>query len=119
MAKRKKPAALRQAKREIDEMLAPFGQDCSVCFGKKEITLYHSYQVRSRKARLNICRRIVDTGVTARTPESLSAEWLFHNLAYDLHFMRASARHADLDYTQDTRRAVRLATRFLELFHLY
>ena len=32
-----------------------------------------------------------------RTLRSLKKEWLAHNIAYDLHFFRSSARHVDLD----------------------
>ena len=111
--------ALTKLRHEINALLAPCGEDCTVQFSERELTLFHSYRVRSRALRLRICALIAASGLTARSATSLSAEWRFHNVAYALHIRRESARHADLDYGQDSRRLVRLATRLFEILHLY
>ena len=57
-------------------------------------------------------------GLTDREYDNLAAEWLLHNLAYDLHFMRGSARHVALDFGHNLRREVDYCTRILEILGL-
>lgn len=111
--------SVHRASSEINDLLAPYGDDCAIRFHADRVTLTNSYRVRSRSKRLQICGLIARTELTDRSRESLSAEWFFHNLAYELHVRRSSARDADLDYRQDTRKSVRLVTDIFEKLHLY
>ena len=117
LKKRQTQAGLLRDK--LAEALSDCHKDCSVRFEPNRICLVNSYRIRSRSKRLEICRMIADSGITKRTPESLSAEWFFHNAAYVLHIRRSSSRDVDLDYVRDPRRSVRLCSDICEILHLY
>lgn len=45
----------------------------------------------------------------------MSSEWLFHNIAYELHIKRKSTADADIEYTGDCRPYVYIPTKVLEI----
>lgn len=104
---------------EIGEILRTYGDDCAVTQEPGRVKLANSYRVRSRRERLRICSILADSDLTERSAKNLSAEWRFHNVAYDLHVHRASAKDADLDYVQDERRIIRVVTKLFEVLHFY
>lgn len=115
--KRNSPYNPEEAKIEIDRLLSGFGGKCVIRFAEDACEISNSWLVHSKKLRHTICRIIADSGVTRRSYENLSAEWLFHNLAYRLHIFRASARDVTLDYTHDTRKIVVLITNLFDLLN--
>lgn len=46
---------------------------------------------------------------------NMSSEWLFHNIAYELHLKRKSTADADIEYTGDCRPYVYISTKVLEI----
>ena len=100
-------------------ILRPHGESCAVQFEPDRVTLIDSYRVRSRADRMKLCRLLAESDLTERSAESLCAEWRMHNAAYALHIRRSSAKDADLDYQQDSRRLVRAVTGIFEFLHLY
>ena len=114
-----KPIPDPELEQAISAILRPHGAACAVRFEPDRVTLVDSYRVRSRADRMKICELLSASGLTDRTANSLCAEWKFHNAAYTLHIRRGSAKDADLDYRQDTRRLVRTATKVFEWLHLY
>jgi len=46
---------------------------------------------------------------------NMSSEWLFHNIAYELHIKRKSTADADIEYTSDCRPYVYIPTKVLEI----
>ena len=104
---------------KISEILRTYGDDCAVTQEPGRVKLANSYRIRSRKERLRVCSILADSDLTERSAKNLSAEWRFHNVAYDLHLRRASAKDADLDYVRDERRIIRVGTKIFELLHLY
>ena len=107
------------ALREICEILRVYGDDCTVTQEPGRVKLANSYRVHSRKERLRICCILADSDLTERSAKNLSAEWRFHNVAYDLHVHRTSAKDADLDYVQDERKIIRIGTKLFEVLHLF
>ena len=116
---KRKGAGLARLRDRLPPLMKDCHPDCTAIIGKNEICLVNSYHIHSRKKRLEICRLIAESGLTKRTPESLSAEWFFHNAAYVLHIRRSSSKDADLDYTADARASVRLFSKICEVLHLY
>ena len=108
-----------EAAQAIARLLDGYAAPCALRFYDNRLNITNSYQVHSRRKRLEVCAILAATPPTARRAESLSAEWLVHNLAYDLHVRRRSARDVDLDYLTDRRWMVRAATRLFELLHLF
>ncbi len=108
-----------EAAQTIARLLDGYAAPCTLRFYDNRLNITNSYQVHSRRKRLAVCAILAATPPTARRAESLSAEWLVHNLAYDLHVRRRSARDVDLDYLTDRRWMVRAATRLFELLHLF
>ena len=116
---KRKGAELARLRKLLPPLLKDCHPDCTAIIRPDEICLVNSFHIHSRKKRLEICRLIADSGLTKRKPESLSAEWFFHNAAYVLHSQRSSSKDADLDYTADTRASVRLFSKICEILHLY
>lgn len=108
-----------EACQSIAALLAGYPIPCTIRFYDDRLNITNSYQVHSRRKRLAICAVLAHTPPTTRRAQSLSAEWLIHNLAYVLHIRRRAARDVDLDYLRDRRWIVRAATRVFELLHLY
>ncbi len=105
------------AKNEIDKILENYGDDVSATFNDTGVEITNSVKVKSRYDRQKISTIITRTeNVTKREFDDLSAEWLFHNIAYDLHIKRDSAISANLDYSSDSRWYVVGATDLLEIF---
>ena len=105
------------AKEEIDEILGKYGDDVTVSFNDDGVEITNSIKVRSRYDRQKISAIITRTDtLTSREYDDISAEWLFHNIAYDLHIKRDSAISANLDYTSDSRWYVSVATDLFEFF---
>lgn len=107
------------AKEEIDEILHNYGDDVNATFNDSGVEIENSIKVNSRYDRQKISTIITRTeSVTNREYDVLSAEWLFHNMAYALHIKRDSAISANLDYTKDSRWYVICVTDLLEIFGL-
>lgn len=105
------------AKNEIDKILGDYGDDVSATFNDTGVEITNSVKVKSRYDRQKISTIITRTeNVTKREFDDISAEWLFHNIAYDLHIKRDSAISANLDYSIDSRWYVVGATDLLEIF---
>lgn len=102
--------SVKEAKREIDDILRKYGDNCEAVFERTYVDIIDSYKVHSRDDRHLICEIIARTGLTERDYENLSAEWEVHNVAWYAHVGRSSAKDASLDYNGDIRFAVRAAT---------
>lgn len=107
-----------QAEEEINSMLINYGPECKVQFYDDAAKIKNSYLVHSELVRHRVCAVIANTGLTARSFENMSAEWLLHNICYHLHIRRSSAVDADLDYTRDRRFIVRLLTKIMDIFDI-
>ncbi len=107
-----------EAENAINSMLMSYGPECKVKFYNDAAKIKNSYLVRSVFIRHWVCAVIANTGLTARSLENLSAEWLFHNICYSLHIRRSSTVDADLDYTRDRSFIVRLLTRIMDILDL-
>ena len=103
-----------EAKVRIDALLEPYGENCRVVFYKTYAEITDSYKVRSQKLRHLICELIRRTGLTERSYEELAAEWMVHNAAYDAGVFRGHAKDVALDYTEDPRTSVKLATKLFD-----
>lgn len=107
-----------EAKKQIDEILKRYGENCTIEFRETDAEIRDSYLVTSKLDRRLICEIISRTGLTGRSYENLSAEWEFHNAAYSANIERSSARDVSLDYGRDPRRLVRWATRIFDFFNI-
>lgn len=66
------------------------------------------------------------TGITERSVGNMSAEWLFHNIIYDIleplpdisiiSIIKDKAKTVDVEYIEEGRRSVRAATKILEIW---
>ena len=114
------PARLspKEAKKQIDEILKRYGESCTIEFRKTDAEITDSFLVTSKLDRHLICEIISRTGLTGRDYEDLSAEWEFHNAAYNANIERGSAKDVSLDYGRDPRRLVRWATKIFDLFNI-
>ena len=106
----KKNYSIDEAKNEIDEILRSYGENVKITFYKTGCEIVDSYKVRDVDTRHRVCEIIARSGVTNRSYEDLSAEWRFHNDAWDIHLKRDSAKDVMLDYDGDPRKSVRTAT---------
>lgn len=111
----KESYSINEAKEIIDRILSVFGKDCSVNFTDYFADIINSYKVTSKKARHLVCEIIRRTGITNRSKENLSAEWQVHNAAWYMGVAKSHAKDASLDYTQDPRKYVRVATSVFEV----
>lgn len=102
-----------EATQEINGILQNYSDTCKISFGGSSVDINDSYLVNSRYDRQKVSTIIHNTGVTQRSTISLAAEWKFHNVAYDLNIMRASAKDASLDYVADPRWYVNTVTDIL------
>lgn len=107
-----------EAKREIDAILAKYAPECEIIFGKYTAEIIDSYKVDSQYDRHRICAIISRTGLTARDYENLSAEWMLHNAAWEMHVGRSHAKDVSLDYDRDPRAVVYLATELFDMFDI-
>ena len=107
-----------EAKRQIDEILQRYGESCAIEFRETDAEIIDSYLVTSKLDRHLICEIISRTGLTGRSYEDLSAEWEFHNAAYNANIERGSAKDVSLDYGDDPRRIVRWATKIFDFFNI-
>ena len=112
-------AARDEAKREIEQVLSAYPQSCEFEYCATEANIKNGYLVKSRADRMRVCSLLNRFGITRRTPKNLAAEWLIHNVAYELHFQRASAVDVALDYVKDRRWQINAAARLLELLGIY
>lgn len=113
----KKTYTKKTAKKEIDGILKEYGKDIKVAFNENSVEIKNSAKVNSRYDRQKISTIITRTEeLTERSCGNLSAEWFFHNVAYDMHIKRSSAISADLEYTKDKRKIVSVPTGLLEIF---
>ena len=103
-----------EAKVRIDALLEPYGENCRVVFYETYAEILDSYKVSSQKVRHLVCELIRRTGLTERSYENLAAEWMVHNAAYDAGVFRGHARDVALDYTEDPRTSVKLATKLFD-----
>lgn len=111
----KEQYSVEEALEAIQSVLDRYSPDCKARFFEKELEIRNGHLVRSRRDRLKISLILSRCGLTEREYDNLAAEWLLHNLAYDLHFMRVSARHAALDFGHNIRCVADYATRILEI----
>lgn len=107
-----------EAVAQIQQILNTYSGDCQVEFYDDVVKIRNSYKVHSRRDRHRICKIIVSTGLSCRRYDNLSAEWLLHNLAYRLHFMRSSSIDVDLDYKGDPHWIVSLVTWIFDVLSL-
>ena len=110
--------SVEEALEAIQRILDKHSPDCKAKLFEKELEIRCGYKVRSRRDRLKISLILSRCGLTEREYDNLAAEWLLHNLAYDLHFMRGSAKHVALDFGHNIRREVDFCTRILEILGL-
>ena len=107
-----------EAKRQIDDILRRYGESCSIIFRETDAEIKDSFLVDSKLDRHLICEIISRTGLTRRSYEDLSAEWEFHNAAFNANIERGSARDVSLDYGRDPRWIVRWATKIFDIFNI-
>lgn len=107
-----------EAKKEIDHILKKYGPNCQIAFLRRIAIIIDSYKVHSKEDRHRICKMIAELGLSERSHENLSAEWEVHNVAYQTHVGRSHAKDVDLDYDQDPRFMVRLATNLFDLLNI-
>lgn len=107
-----------EAAAAMKEILEKYSPACTVEFHPYFVEIVDSYLVKHREDRLKICEIMVRSGVTPRTAKNLSAEWLVHNLSYQLHVLRWAAKDVSLDYVRDERFPVRWATWIFEHLNL-
>ena len=110
--------SVEEALEAIQAVLDRHSPDCKAKLFEKELEIRNGYKVRSRRDRLKISLILSRCGLTEREYDNIAAEWLLHNLAYDLHFMRGSARHVALDFGRNIHREVDWVTRILEILGL-
>ena len=110
----KESYSIEEASALINSILLKYSLECKVVFGKKAVEITDSYKVTSMSDRHRICAIITRCGVTQRDYEDLSAEWKFHNAAWNAHFERSHAKDVTLDYDRDPRKSVRIATAVLD-----
>ena len=110
--------SVEEALEAIQRILDKHSPDCKAKLFEKELEIRCGYKVRSRRDRLKISLILSRCGLTEREYDNLAAEWLLHNLAYDLHFMRGSAKHVALDFGHNIRWEVDFCTRILEILGL-
>ena len=108
----------KEAKRQIDDILKRYGENCEIEFRETDAEIKDSFLVTSKLDRHLICEIISRTGLTRRSYEDLSAEWEFHNAAYSANIERGSARDVSLDYGRDPRKIVRWATKIFDFFNI-
>lgn len=108
-----------EAIEEISAVLLRHSASSTIELLEKEANITDGYHIRSRKDRLRICAILSRSGLTQRTPENLAAEWLIHNVAFKLHFMRSSAVDVALDYEKDIRWQINLASKIMEKLGIY
>ena len=99
-----------EAKAEIDAILEKYGKTCKISFRETDAEIVDSYLVNSKKDRADICEIISRTGLTKRSSEDLAAEWMVHNTAFEANVGKSHAKDVSLDYKEDPRKAVRIAT---------
>jgi len=107
-----------EAAAQIEALLQPSVPECKVIFYSNRVQILSSCHVRSRARRMEVCRILAHCGVTQRSAEDLSAEWVFHNIFWDLRLFRGATRDVDLDYRGDSRLPVRMGTALLRIFRI-
>jgi len=110
--------SVEEALEAIQVILQRHSPDCKAKLFEKELEIRNGHLVRSRRDRLKVSLILSRCGLTEREYDNLAAEWLLHNLAYDLHFMRGSAKHVALDFGHNIHRVVDICTRILEIIGL-
>lgn len=58
---------------------------------------------------------ITAKNITTLKMFNMTSEWLFHNIAYELHLKRKSTADTDIEYTGDCRPYVYISTKVLEI----
>lgn len=110
ISKLKENYGLEEAKELIDRILSAYSDKCKIVFFEDNAEITDSYLVNKMHDRQLVCEIIRRTGITDRDYEDMSAEWEFHNVSYNMHFKRESAKDVNLDYAGDPRKSVRTAT---------
>ncbi len=106
-----------EAKEEIDGILKEYDDSSEIIFGNSGVHIENSMEVDSRYDRQKISMIISRTDdLTKREYDNISAEWLLHNIVYDMGIMESSTQHANLDYTKDRRPIVVFSSKLLEIF---
>ena len=117
--KEKKSYTQVEAMEEINKILESYSHDknTKVVYSDNNFEIKNSYKVKSRYARQKVCKIVSRTeGIKFnREYGNMSSEWLFHNIAYELHLKRQSTADADIEYTSDCRSYVYIPTKVLEI----
>lgn len=110
-ARFKERLTVAEARELCDGILSGYGDDVRLIPDERAgvFRITSSFLVTDRDDRRAICVILARTPMMSRSPQSLSAEWSFHNLCYALGVRRANARDVDLDFVADPRAAVRIA----------
>lgn len=98
----------------INQVLSKYGESVKINFRKKDAEITDSFLVTNEEDRHFVCKIITRTGVTNRTFENLSAEWQVHNVSYCVGFMKEKSKDVSLDYADDPRKAVKIATEIFD-----
>ena len=107
-----------EAKLIIDRILAKYSETCRIEFRQTDAEITDSYLVKSREDRYRICELIRRTGVTERSCENLAAEWQVHTVAYQAGVGKSHAKDVSLDYTEDPRTSVKIATSLFDKLNI-
>ena len=83
-----------EATEEINKILESYSHDknAKVVYSDNNFKIKNSYKVKYRYARQKVCKIVSRTGGIKSNREygNMSSEWLFHNIAYELHLKNAN-----------------------------
>ena len=101
----------------INGILAKYSDNVRVGFYDEDCVakITDSSLVSSAYDRLLISSILSRTEGFRRQPTEISAEWRMHNVCYRLGIKKSSARDVDIDYVEDPRKIVRVATKILRI----
>lgn len=104
-----------EAKKEIESLLAGYGEGITVTFYADNVKISNSYLVSSKYDRQKVCAIIARTdNCTERTVGDMAAEWNAHNKMYYCPWWKEKCQDVNLDYDSDSRWTVNFATGVFE-----
>lgn len=104
---------------DINNIIRKHHSACDVRIYDNGIEIVGSQYIKSAAVRMKVVDIIHNSGMSARSAKNLAAEWRVHNVAYDLCISRKHSKDALLDFVQDSRPYVRIATKIFEKLGLY
>ena len=119
MAKAEKRYSKADAQAIINGLLSDEGySDVTLSFERTAVHITNSYKVKSRDLRMRICSILSETEGFSQSAGELSAEWLGHNM-FNSVIKNRGTMHADLEYSGDPRRPIRLLSSIMNRLGLH